>query len=57
VTVLSIDPNTWTVLRVTVPAKTDVVGLTMGTTYYFRVRPVTLAGEGNRTQVVRSNMS
>jgi hypothetical protein len=53
----STDPKTWTVLPVTVQAKTDVVGLTVGTTYSFRVRPVTLTGEGNWTQVVSLNVS
>jgi len=53
----STDQKTWTVLPVTLQAKTDVGGLTVGTTYYFRVRPVTLTGEGNWTQVVSLNVS
>jgi len=53
----STDQKTWTVLPVTLQAKTDVGGLTVGTTHYFRVRPVTLTGEGNWTQVVSLNVS
>jgi hypothetical protein len=53
----STDQKAWTVLPVTLQAKTDVVGLTVGTTYYFRVRPVTLTGEGNWTQLASLNMS
>lgn len=48
----STDQKTWTQLPVTLQAKTDVLALTPGTTYYFRVRPVTKDGEGNWTQVV-----
>jgi hypothetical protein len=48
----SLDPKTWTAIPVTLQAKTDVGGLTSGTTYAFRVRPVLKAGEATWSQVV-----
>ena len=48
----STDQKTFTNAPSTLQAKTDVAGLTMGTTYFFRVRPVTKTGEGNWSQVV-----
>jgi hypothetical protein len=48
----STDQKTWTLLPVTLQAKTEVTGLASGTAYSFRMRPVTKAGEGNWTQVV-----
>ena len=48
----STDQKTWTSLPVTLQAATDVASLTPGTTYFFRVRPVTRDGEGNWTQTV-----
>jgi hypothetical protein len=48
----STDQKTWHLLPVTVQAKAEVRGLAAGTTYSFRMRPVTKAGEDNWTQVV-----
>lgn len=48
----STDQKAWTPLPVTLQAKTDVSSLTPGTTYSFRIRPVTKDGEGNWSQVV-----
>ena len=42
----------WTAMPVTLQAKTDVSGLTSGTTYAFRFRPVLKAGEATWSQVV-----
>jgi len=47
----STDQKTWTMLPFTLQARTVVPGLTSGTTYYFRVRPVTKTGEGNWSQL------
>ena len=43
----STDQKTWTGAAVTLQAKTDVTGLTVGTTYFFRVRPVLASGGQN----------
>jgi hypothetical protein len=48
----SLDQKTWTAMPVTLQAKTDVSGLTSGTTYTFRFRPVLKAGEATWSQVV-----
>jgi hypothetical protein len=48
----STDQKTWVNQPVTLQAKADVSGLTPATLYYFRVRPVTKAGEGDWSQVV-----
>jgi hypothetical protein len=48
----STDQKTWTNAPTTLQAKTDIVGLTAGTAYFFRVRGVTKAGEQNWSQVV-----
>jgi hypothetical protein len=48
----SIDQKTWTSIPPTLQAKTGVSGLTVGTTYYFRVQPLTPTGESNVSQVV-----
>jgi hypothetical protein len=48
----SLDPETWTAMPVTLQAKTDVSGLTSGTTYAFRFRPVLKTGEATWSQVV-----
>ena len=48
----SLDQKTWTAMPVTLQAKTDITGLTSGTTYAFRVRPILKAGEATSTQVV-----
>jgi hypothetical protein len=48
----SLDQKTWTTLPITVKAKTGVSGLTVATTYYFRVQVVTSAGVENWSQVV-----
>ena len=48
----SLDQKTWTAMPVTLQAKTDVSGLTSGTTYAFRFRPVLKAGEATWSQVV-----
>jgi hypothetical protein len=49
---VSTDQKTWTLLPVTLQANTVVPALASGTTYYFRFRPVTKAGEGNWSQIV-----
>jgi hypothetical protein len=48
----STDQKTWTAIPVTLQAKTGVSGLTSGTTYYFRVQPVTRTGAANWSQIV-----
>jgi hypothetical protein len=48
----SLDQKTWTAMPVTLQAKTDVSGLTSGTTYAFRFRPVLKTGEATWSQVV-----
>ncbi len=48
----SIDQKTWTSAPSTLQARTDILALTAGTAYCFRVRGVTKAGEGNWSQVV-----
>jgi hypothetical protein len=48
----SIDQKTWTNAPSTLQAKTDIAGLTAGTAYFFRFRGVTMAGEGNWSQVL-----
>jgi len=48
----STDQKTWANQPSTLQAKTNVTGLTPATLYYFRVRSVTKAGEGNWSQVV-----
>lgn len=48
----STDQKTWTNAPSTLQAKTDITGLTVGTTYSFRVRPVLASGEQNWTSVV-----
>jgi len=48
----STDGKTWTNMPVTLKSKTTIEGLTVGTTYSFRYRAVTKAGEGNWTQPV-----
>jgi hypothetical protein len=48
----STDQKTWLNAPTTLQAKTDIVGLTAGTAYFFRVRGVTKAGEQNWSQVV-----
>jgi len=48
----STDQKTWSDAPTTLKAKTDILGLTVGTTYYFRFRAVLKTGEGNWSQVV-----
>jgi hypothetical protein len=48
----STDQKTWTNAPSTLQAKTSVTGLTVGTTYAFRVRPVLASGEQNWTALV-----
>ena len=48
----STDQKTWTNAPSTLQAKTDITGLTVGTTYSFRVRPVLASGEQNWTALV-----
>jgi hypothetical protein len=48
----STDQKTWALGPVTLQARTEIVGLAAGTTYFFRVRPVTKSGEGNWSQTV-----
>jgi Fibronectin type III domain len=48
----STDQKTWISAPVTLQAKTEITGLTPATTYYFRVRGVTKAGEGGFSQTV-----
>jgi len=48
----SLDQKTWTAMPVTLQAKTDVSGLTSGTTYAFRFRSVLKVGEATWSQVV-----
>jgi hypothetical protein len=49
----STDQKTWTNAPSSLQAKTTITGLTSGTTYYFRFRGVTKAGEGAFSQVVQ----
>ena len=53
----SIDQKTWTNMPVTLTAKTTVVGLTPATTYSFRYRAVTKAGEGDWSGIATLVMS
>lgn len=48
----STDLKTWTSMPQTLQAKTGVSGLTVGTTYYFRVQVLTMTGESDWSQVV-----
>jgi hypothetical protein len=48
----STDQKTWTTVPSTLQAKTEIVGLTPATAYFFHFRSVTKAGEGNWSQVV-----
>jgi len=48
----STDQKTWTALPITLEAKTGVTGLAAGTTYYFRVQPLTREGLQNTSQIV-----
>jgi hypothetical protein len=48
----SLDQKTWTSAPTTLQAKADLTGLTSGTTYSFRVRPVLKTGEAAWTQIV-----
>jgi hypothetical protein len=48
----SLDQKTWTDLPSTLQAKTEVTGLTPGSTYSFRFRAVTKTGEGDFSQIV-----
>jgi hypothetical protein len=49
----STDQKAWTNVPATLQAKTAIAGLTSATTYYFRFRGVTKAGEGAYSQVVQ----
>jgi hypothetical protein len=49
---MSQDEKTWTNLPPTKGAKASVPGLTVGASYYFRVRGVTSQGPTNWTQIV-----
>jgi hypothetical protein len=49
----SLDQKTWTNAPSSLQAKTTITGLTSSTTYYFRFRGVTKAGEGAFSQVVQ----
>jgi hypothetical protein len=48
----STDQKTWTNAPSTLQAKTDIPGLTVATTYFFRVRPVLDTGEQNWSSLV-----
>jgi hypothetical protein len=48
----STDQKSWSYGPTTLGAKADILGLTVGTTYYFRVSVVLKTGEGNFGQVV-----
>jgi hypothetical protein len=48
----STDQKTWTPMPMTLKAKTGLSGLTVGTTYYFRVQSLTRLGLGNWSQIV-----
>jgi hypothetical protein len=48
----SLDQKTWTSTPTTLQAKTTVSGLTSGSTYFFRVRPVVKTGEEAWMQIV-----
>jgi hypothetical protein len=48
----SSDLHTWTSLTPTIQANTTVSGLTPATTYYFRYRAVTRAGQGDWGQII-----
>ena len=49
----STDQKTWTNAPASLQAKTVITGLTSGTSYYFRFRGVTKAGEGAYSQIVQ----
>ena len=49
----STDQKTWSNAPGSLQAKTAITGLTSGTTYYFRFRGLTKAGEGAYSQVVQ----
>jgi len=53
----STDQKTWTEAPTTLQAKTDILGLTPATTYYFRFQGVTKAGVGDWSQVVSMLMT
>jgi phosphodiesterase/alkaline phosphatase D-like protein len=53
----STDQKTWTDAPTTLQSKTDVVGLTPGTAYFFRFRGTTKAGVGDWSQVVSMLMT
>ena len=53
----STDQKTWINAPTSLQAKTAITGLTSGTTYYFRFRGVTKAGEGAYSQVVQVLLS
>ena len=53
----STDQKTWTNAPSSLQAKTVITGLTSGTTFYFRFRGVTKAGESAYSQVVQSLVS
>jgi len=48
----SSDQKTWTDAPTTLQSKTDILGLTPGTMYFFRFRGTTKTGEGDWSQVV-----
>ena len=53
----STDGKTWTNMPVTLKAKTTIEGLIPGTTYSFRYRAVTKAGEGDWSAIANLVMS
>ncbi len=53
----STDGKTWINAPTTLQAKTEIGGLTVGTTYSFRCRPVTKTGEEDWSQVATLNLS
>jgi len=53
----STDGKTWTSTPVTLQSRTTIENLTPGTTYTFRYRPVTKAGEGDWSAVTTLVMS
>ena len=46
------DETTWMNAPPTIQSRTDVAGLLPGTVYFFRVRPTTITGPGDWSQVV-----
>ena len=48
----STDQKTWTTVPMTLQSKTGIAGLTSGTTYFFRVQPLTRTGTENWSQIV-----